>query len=162
MKLIKKTSILIFVCCFGLFSCKKVRTGSTTKKVTTIALNAGYMGLFSDVNQQEVKPVSVTIDVDRLDDNYEADSNFSSHSYVINNDDYDGDNLRFYDVEVPASGSYVVSVASAGSECYNFCESSNLCEFPEGWPRFRGSKMMPNMESVPTIITVSMGDTGCL
>jgi len=71
---------------------------------------------------------------------------------VTNNDNLTPENNYRFTIEVPETGSYLVTVeVEAINDCY-ICCSSNSCNIGEGYPFWRGvSSLMNTFPPPPTI-----------
>ena len=131
-----------------------VNTSSTVVEVPSDFLGDCQSGTEGD------KSFTVTITVDIYQNN-QYQENYYTHVYQRNNNSLDYDNFRFDNIEVPESGSYIVSITYTTNDCYVCCNNGSCTAtditgstWNGGYPYFRGIKFFQNTNTVPDVIYI--------
>ena len=142
-----KKALFLFSFLLIFISCSKPKPGSDTTTNTTLNLYQGYLGLYEEIHQPQKYPIKIVISVDNLKEDLSIKSNFKT--FVFNRDN-DGskfpENYRF-NIEVPQSGSFAITVTSEGTTCFDHCNTSDNCEFGKGMPMWREMQAYVNSNS---------------
>ena len=159
----KKKLFLLGILLFFLQSCGdpdflQPSDSSQTTTQTHLRISSAMLGGCTDF-YEGTKEFVVTIAVD-TSTNGDYNSNYYLDNFVIDNAqpnfDYD------YEIEVPETGSYTVSVQFDTSDCYVCCSQVYSCDATDhdgniwmgGGPLFRGIKMLRDQTSVPPEIYI--------
>lgn len=134
---------------FVLQSCndKVPQSGSSSTVDAKLNLYQGYLQLYSEFHQSDELSMQTIIMVDNANSDGSLDSNFKTFNYQVTNSD-DLDNF-IYDIEVPSTGSFLITVTVQGTSCFDNCSSGTGCGFGKGKPYFREAKTFINTDNSP-------------
>jgi uncharacterized membrane protein len=132
---------------------------SQTTSTTVVEVPSSLYDLCSEFFEGN-KSFTTTITVD-VYENGVFQENYYTHVYYLDNNDSNYDNFKFHNVEVPDTGSYVVSITYNTDDCYVCCGNS-VCNatdaggntWPGGSPFYRGVVMLRDQTSVPNNIYI--------
>jgi hypothetical protein len=152
---------LITATCLLFSNCKDPKPGSTNPALTTVRL-LPYMVFCEEFFEGTLRPLKVRINVDRYSSNGTFQSNYKNYRFNVQNDDFDPKNTEFQ-VEVPSSGSYAVSVEVEGADCYKCCNTGSCTSFfpARGYPFWRGLSTVFNSFPPPSVINVTPQFVSC-
>tara|TARA_B110000902_G_C14269761_1_gene572683 strand:+ start:549 stop:1049 length:501 start_codon:yes stop_codon:yes gene_type:complete len=142
-------------------STKDLPVGAGEKKVT-VDLGSGYLELCSDFFEG-VKPVKITIAVDKYAGSGDFESNFKTYRYFKNNKDQgfeNEDNYKFENIVVPETGTFAITVTVDGETCFSCC-SGPSCSGSKGRPFYRGISTVINASSASGIYYVNPIRANC-
>ncbi len=150
---------VLFLSCIG-----SIMVGSQISSTIQVNFRRAYMEQYSSPYQGETLPVQIMIFVDKLNNNYEIESNFSTYAFQRTNSINGPENTMFPNIVVPESGSYSITAVAHGTACYTGCSSSTVCSGSnKGQPRLRKVTIIINAENAPDIIYMEpMGFVGCI
>lgn len=137
-------------------------------KLVTVDLSGDYLGLCSSF-YEGVKPLLVTISIDRYTGSGTFEANYKTYKKTVTNQDNVAGssfqfekNFKFDDIEVPKEGSFGITVTVDVSTCYACCSANNGCTATNaqgftsqgGKPYFRGISTVINSEESTTYFRV--------
>ena len=140
-----------------------VNESSSTTTATYLQLSPDNFGLCSAF-YEGTKHFSVVIAVDVVDENGNIQSDYYSNEYTITNDDTNFSTNPFrYEIDVPETGSYIVSITYSTTDCFVCCSNSscnavdaNGIQWSGGKPLYRGIKMLRNQSAAPSEIIITL------
>lgn len=160
----KRFILLSVFLTFLLSSCGGHLGSSHQNTTTTVVISGGYLGLFSDLHQNQLLPITVQIDVNGLNNNGSVGSDFKHYNFPVNNDDYSNSNLEFRDIQVPESGGFSITVTALSTSCYKFCDyhDPSCSGYNTGHPQFRQMKVNHPYENAQSSYAFyNMSNLGC-
>ena len=157
--------LLLFLQSCANFDPSTVDDSASTTSTTTIELTPHSFDLCAAFFEG-VKHFNVYITVDIVDNNGNVQSNYYRDEQTItNNGDLNAspDPFKFENVEVPETGSYLITVTYSTTDCFVCCHNATCdaydvdgVQWPGGKPFYRGIKMMRNQSDVPLVIFITL------
>lgn len=156
--------LLLFIQSCGHFDTSTVDESSSTTTATYLQLSPDSFELCSAF-YEGVKEFSVVIAVDVVDnDGNIIQNNYDLNEMTITNDDSNTSTNPFrYEINVPETGSYIVSITYSTTDCFVCCSNSscnavdaNGMQWSGGKPLYRGLKMLRNQSAAPSEIIITL------
>ena len=137
-------------------------------KLVTVDLSGDYLGLCSSF-YEGVKPLLVTISIDRYTGSGTFEANYKTYKKTVTNQDLIAGssfqfekNFKFTDIEVPKTGSFGITVTIDVTTCFACCSAIDGCTATNaqgftsqgGKPYFRGISSISNSSEGTTYFKV--------
>ena len=137
-------------------------------KLATVDLSGDYLGLCSSF-YEGVKPLLVTISIDRYTGSGTFEANYKTYKKTVTNQDLIAGssfqfekNFKFTDIEVPKTGSFGITATIDVTTCFACCSAIDGCTATNaqgftsqgGKPYFRGISTVINSAESTTYFRV--------